>query len=86
MLYTRLFWYLLALDGVLLIVLGKVWWIMLDLTDKIIAFEDGELTEEETIELFQGLVDTGLAWQLQGFYGRTAKQLIDAGLVVKKVS
>lgn len=59
---------------------------MLDLTDKIIAFEDGELTEEETIELFQGLVDTGLAWQLQGFYGRTAKQLIDAGLVVKKVS
>ena len=59
---------------------------MLDLTDKIIAFEDGELTEEEVIELFQGLVDTGLAWQLQGFYGRTAKQLIDAGLVVKKVS
>ena len=86
MLYNRLFWYLLVLDGLLLTVLGKVWWIMLDLTDKIIAFEDGELTEEETIELFQGLVDTGLAWQLQGFYGRTAKQLIDAGLVVKKVS
>ena len=59
---------------------------MLDLTDKIIAFEDGELTEEEVIELFQGLVDTGLAWQLQGFYGRTAQQLIDAGLVVQKVS
>lgn len=53
---------------------------MPDLT-AMIAFEEGELPEDETIVLFQDLVDTGLAWSLQGFYGRTAAALIDAGLV-----
>lgn len=52
---------------------------MLHLTDSIIAYEQGELDREETIELFQKLVDTGLAWQLQGSYGRTAYDLIQAG-------
>jgi hypothetical protein len=53
----------------------------MDQIDKIIAYEQGDLDEDATIELFQELVNSGLAWQLQGSYGRTAKSLIDAGLV-----
>ena len=47
--------------------------------DKIIAFEQGELDEDGIIELFQELIDSGLAWQLQGSYGRMARNLIEAG-------
>lgn len=54
---------------------------MVDLTSQIIAYEDGELGEQEVIALFQELVNTGLAWQLQGSYGRFAKALIEAGLI-----
>lgn len=50
-----------------------------DLTTRIIEFETGESTQEEILELFQYLVDTGLAWSLQGSYGRTAQALIEAG-------
>lgn len=49
--------------------------------DAILAYEEGELGENETLELFQYLVDSGLAWQLQGSYGRTANSMIDAGLI-----
>ena len=52
---------------------------MIDLTSSIIAYESGELSEDEAIALFQKLVDTGLAWQLQGSYGRNARALIEAG-------
>ena len=50
-----------------------------DTVGGITAYEDGELDREESIELFQALVDSGLAWQLQGSYGRTAQALINAG-------
>lgn len=45
----------------------------------IMAYEGGDLEEQQVIEGFQHLIDTGLAWQLQGCYGRTAHALIEAG-------
>jgi hypothetical protein len=39
-----------------------------------------ECTEELYIQSFQTLIDSGDAWSLQGFYGRTATALIEAGL------
>jgi len=53
--------------------------------DRLIDYETGRLTDEEIVDLFQELVDTGLAWELQGSYGRTAKALIDAGLLEVRV-
>lgn len=53
----------------------------MDNIDKIIAYETGELSDEESIELFQNLVDSGLAWKLQGHYGRTAQNLINLGYI-----
>ena len=38
-------------------------------------------SEEQVIEAWQTLVDTGLVWQLQGWFGRTAQQLINQGVI-----
>ena len=50
---------------------------MKDLSSKIVAYEQDELNGLEIIELFQELIDNGMAWKLQGHYGRMAMDLIE---------
>lgn len=57
---------------------------MLDIVGSIIEYESGELEGKEILELFAELVRTGQAWSLQGHYGRTARGLIDRGLLKRK--
>ncbi len=45
----------------------------------IIDFENGDMDEERMVEFFQDMINSGVVWQLQGAYGRTAVALIEAG-------
>jgi hypothetical protein len=38
-------------------------------------------SEDQYLEAWQYLVDSGLAWQLQGFFGRTARSMIEQGVI-----
>ena len=44
-----------------------------------VEIPDGVDEEHAHIQAWQHLIDTGLCWQLQGFYGRTARDLIARG-------
>ena len=37
-------------------------------------------TREEQVEAWQHLIDSGLAWSLQGWFGRYASNLIEQGI------
>ena len=50
-----------------------------NMIEKIIAYEKGDMDDEQTTEFFQELIDSGLAWTLQGHYGRAAAALIRTG-------
>ena len=45
------------------------------------GFADTEPTEEEIIEAWQYLHNSGHAYRLQGWYGRTAQALIEQGII-----
>lgn len=49
-------------------------------TEDLIKYENDEMTDAEEIVFFQKLIDTGMAWSLQGSYGRNAERLINEGL------
>lgn len=40
---------------------------------------DEDASEEEVIAGYQHLIDTGMAWRLEGHVGRTAMSLIESG-------
>jgi hypothetical protein len=50
-----------------------------DTVSFLMAFEAGEIEEDEIVRGFQTLIDSGVINSLQGVYGRTAKELIDNG-------
>lgn len=52
-----------------------------NLLEDIGAWQAGTMTHDEGVELFQRLVDTGVAWRLNGTFGREAMRLIRAGLI-----
>ena len=47
----------------------------------LIAEGEIEADQDTQIEAWQYLVDTGLAWHLQGWFGRTADQLIEQEVI-----
>lgn len=53
----------------------------MDVLAQLIRYENDELNNEQVVALFQELVDTGLAWTLQGSYGRAAAVLIQQGYI-----
>ena len=50
-------------------------------TDLLIGYENGELDDNQIIELFQQILDTKAYTWLQGHYGRTCEHLYDQGLI-----
>lgn len=54
---------------------------MQDIATQIMAFEDGQLNNEQVFALFQFLLDSGMIHSLQGSYQRMAEDLILAGRI-----
>ena len=52
-----------------------------DFINDVIKYEEGNMPNEEIISYFQYLVDSGIAWTLQGHYGRMAMHLIEEELI-----
>jgi len=42
-------------------------------------------SEEQVVEAWQFLIDTGACWTLQGWFGRTATALIEQGVCQRRV-
>jgi len=51
------------------------------LVDQLIAYEEGQIPEDQEVAFFEHLVETGTCWQLSGHYQRVAATLIEAGLI-----
>lgn len=56
-------------------------WTPYDASACVEGFDGIDHNEDEILSAWQYLADTGLAWSLQGWYGRTANSLIEGGWI-----
>ena len=49
-----------------------------DIIDYIMDYEFGDMSDLDTLKMFSELIKNGMAWNLQGHYGRTANNLIES--------
>ncbi len=54
--------------------------------DFIIAYEAGEVDGDAIVAGFQAMIDDGTMWELQGCYGRMARDLIEGGQCTARLS
>jgi hypothetical protein len=47
------------------------------------AYENGEMSQDEALEFFAELIKDGTVWHLQGHYGRTANEYIKAVFIAE---
>lgn len=52
--------------------------------DTIMAYESGELNNQEVVQLYSDLIKSGMINSLQGHYGRFAATLIQHGYLDKQ--
>jgi hypothetical protein len=55
------------------------------LSNLIVEYECGTMSEEDVPAFMQKLIDSGDAWKLQGHFGRMAIALIEAGICHHKI-
>jgi hypothetical protein len=50
------------------------------LVSDLMRYEAGEMDEGEVVTMFQYLINSGMAWKLQGVYGIIATKFIEVSL------
>lgn len=58
----------------------------MNISDKLMAYEAVERFDDQIIDLFQELINSGMAYSLQGSYGRTAESLIREGFCSRPIT
>ena len=51
----------------------------MNMYDAVMNVEEGQCDEDTYIASMQHLINTGIVWRLQGFFGRRAVEMIENG-------
>ena len=58
-------------------------WTTYDACAAVEGFDGEEHDEQELIDAWQFLINSGIVWTLQGWYGRAAQNLINQGVCTR---